>query len=69
MGGVVVVREQSRLHGALHRLRVGDFLRVLHAFWGLLRRVQMLFLLQTVLSRLILSRYVWNLHRHVSSAM
>ena len=46
----------------------GVFLRVLHAFWGLLRRVQMLFLLRTVLSRLILSRYVWNLLRHVSSA-
>ena len=68
MGGVVVVREQFRLHGAPHRLRVYVFLRVLHAFWGLLRRVQVLFLLDTVLSRLILSRYVWSLHRHVSSA-
>ena len=56
MCGVVVVREQSRLHGAPHGLRVGVFLRALHAFWGLLRRVQMLFLLRTVLSRLILSR-------------
>ena len=32
MGGVVVAREQPRLHGAPHRLRVGVFLRVLHAF-------------------------------------
>ena len=68
MCSVVELREQSRLHGAPHRLRVGVFLRVLHAFWGLLRRFQVLFLLLTVLSRLILSRNVWSLHRHVSNA-
>ena len=69
MCGVVVVQEQCRLHGALHRLRVGVCLRVLHAFWGSAEAgVQVLFLLRTVLSRLILSRFVWNLHRHVSSA-
>ena len=48
----------------------GRFLRVLHAFWVLLRRVQVVILLShTVLSRATLpSRYVRTLHRHVSSA-
>ena len=63
VGSVVVVRELSRLHVALHLLRVGVFLRVLHAFWGLLRRVQVLFFLRTVLSCVILSRRA-ALHGH-----
>ena len=68
MGGVVVVREQSRLHGAPHGSGWAFFCVFYTLFGGLLRRVQLLFLLPTVLSRLILSRYVWSLHRHVSSA-
>ena len=69
LGSVVGVRELSRLYVALHLLRVGVFLSVLHAFWGLLRRVQVLFFLsRIVLSRVTLSHHVWSLHRHVSSA-
>ena len=62
VGCVVVVRELSSLHVALRLLRVGVFLRVLHAFWGLLRQVQVVFLLsRTVLSRVTLQCcFAWS---------